>query len=115
MNYAQLIHDTLLPLGIPMKETMYTGTAPAYIVFDCYLEQGAAFAENRAVEREYNFTINIFQKIGDTSIDLNAVKEQAISLLESAGFENVIARNRSDLETQYNRWLIDCSYTENLQ
>lgn len=115
MDYAKLIQDTLTPLGLPIKETMYTGTASAYIVFDCYSEMAAATAANKPVERGYGFMINLFQQNSDTSVDINDLKERAIARLENAGFSPVIARNRTGLETQYFRWLIDCSYTNNLQ
>jgi hypothetical protein len=115
MNYAQVIYDTLSPLGLPVKETKYTGAEPVYIVFTCYNEQAAATAANEPIEREYDFMLNLYQQASNASADLNLIKEQVISLLEKAGFCNVIARNRNDLETEYNRWLFDCSYTENLQ
>ncbi len=120
MDYAKLIEKTLSPLSLPIKETIYTGTKPAYIVFTNYTEQAVASAANKPVEREYDFMINLYQKIEDKSVNLNSLEEQAINLLEAAGFNNVIARNRTDLETvngvvQYNRWLIDCSYTENIE
>jgi hypothetical protein len=120
VDYAKLIKDTLAPLGIPRAETIYTGTKPVYIVFSEYFEGGAASAANKVVEREHSFMINIYQKFSDTSADINVLKEQTINLLETAGFNNVTAQNQTGLETvngaiQYNRWLIDCSYTENLQ
>lgn len=119
MDYTKLIKDTLVPLNLPIEETIYTGTKPAFIVFSCYTEQAAATAANMPVEREYDFMINFYRQM-ENPLNIDALKDRAINLLETAGFNDVVAHDRTDLEVvgniaKYKRWLIDCSYTENIE
>jgi len=83
-----LVVGTLKPLGVPVSFSRYAGTAPTYITFFCYNEQGETWAENLETATGYYVQVDIWSK-GDSII----LADQVRKAMENAGFIRTTAQD----------------------
>ena len=91
----QLIISALAPLGVPVSNLKYSGTATTYITFFCYNEQGEAWAENKEIATGFYMQVDVWSKG-----DFTAIVEQVKTLLESAGLARKYATEMYENDTQ---------------
>jgi hypothetical protein len=86
ININNLITATLAPLGVPVSLRRYAGTAPTYITFFEYNEQGEEWAQNQETATGCYMQIDIWSKTDYT--DLSA---QVLAALIAVGFKRTMA------------------------
>lgn len=80
----KLIIDTLKPLGIPVSFQVYKGTATTYITFFEYNERPGLNADDKELQTNVYYQIDVWSKADYTSLVANAKR-----LLNEVGFSRI--------------------------
>jgi len=104
----QLIKNTLAPLGIPVTNLKYSGSATTYITFFSYNEHGEEWAEDKEIATGFYIQVDVWSK-GDCT-DIAA---QAKTLLENAGFRRTYATEMYENDTLTFHKVLKVTYVVN--
>lgn len=94
MNYKKLIRDTLVPLGVPVEFSNYSGDETTYITFFRYNEQGEEWAEDEEIATGYYIQVDIWSKS-----DYTILEDQVKAAMISAGFSRSSAQDFYEKDT----------------
>lgn len=89
MSLSKLIRDTLLPIGLPVANTVYNGKEEPYIVFSKYNERGALMADDKEQNTRHSIQVSVFGK-GDIEsyIEQVKIKLQTVGFVRNSYFED---------------------------
>lgn len=89
MSLSKLIRDTLLPMGYPVANQVYTGIETTYIVFSRYNEKAGLIVDDKEQETRYSVQVSVFGK-GNIESLIKEVKTrlEAIGFVRNSYFEN---------------------------
>lgn len=108
MSINSIIMTALQSIGVPVSFQKYTGSAPTYITFFCYNQQGEEWAENREIATGFYVQVDVWSESDYTSL-VDNVK----TAMEEAGFIRKTAQDLYEDDTGIYHKAMRFSYVQN--
>ena len=109
MNINKKIIDTLSPLGLPVKENLYTGNETQWIVFNYADDRGDAYANDAPAVEVATMHIHLYAPL---DFNYQNLKKQIRSLLFEAGFSYATVSTEIETDTRLRHLIFECEYVE---
>ena len=97
MSVDKKIRDALLPLGLPVENSVYQGTAKEYFVFN-YTSLGADFGDDEPGHERFLVQVHLFTPL---SVNVTARVRAAKRALFGAGFTWPDVENADDADGRH--------------
>lgn len=105
MSINTIIKTALTSISAPVSYMTYTGTTTPYITYQCYNEQGEAWAEDKEVATGFYCQVDVFGKT-----DCTAMAEQVKAAMITAGFKRTTAIDLYETDTKLYHKALRFSY-----
>lgn len=109
MNINQKIIDTLSTLGLPVKESIYTGNEEKWIVFNYADDRGDAYANDAPTVEVVTMHIHLYVPL---VFNYPKMKKDIRSLLFEAGFSYATVSTEIETDTRLRHLIFECEYVE---
>lgn len=109
MSVDKRIRDALLPLGLPVENSVYQGTAKSYFVFN-YQSLGADFGDDGPAHERFLVQVHLFAPLGE---NVTGRVREAKRALCAAGFTWPEVTNADDADGRHR--VLECELAEGVE